>query len=356
MGFLGEKRMSSIPICLASDNCVPAHPLIVQSVVEANQGSAPSYGADQWTQKAEQVIQKVFKTDCKVCIVPSGTGSNVLALKIACQRHESIICTDIAHIHYQESGAVESIVGCKLLTIPHSNGKVTPEGIEKKLKRERSCGKHGTCPRVLSITQPTEVGTVYSVEELKEIANVCKENDLLLHMDGSRLYHAAVRLHVGLDEIVTASHLDLLSLGGTKNGLMSAESLLIFNPNLYAGSDHLQKQTLQLVSKQRYLSAQYHPFFQGGLWRSLAKQANQKAQEIAALIEETPSLALSYPVETNQIFFTAPAPWIPLIQGHIFCYVWNEEKNQIRWITSWNTSEEDVKNVKRALAEVSQYA
>jgi threonine aldolase len=345
--------MSKNKICLASDNWTCAHPLVIKSIVEANEGYAPSYGSDLWTEEAQQLIQKVFKSDCKVFIVPTGTGANVLALKLACRRHESTICTDIAHIQYQESGAAESIVGCKLLTVAHCNGKVTPEAIQRKLKSERAFGKHSTSPRVLSITQPTEVGTVYNLDELKNLSKLCKEEGLLLHMDGSRLYNAAVHLNIGLHEIVTATNLDLLSLGGTKNGLMGAESLLIFNPELHEGSDHLHKQTLQLLSKQRYLSAQYKPFFQNDLWHSLAKQANQKAQEIASSIKTIPHLALSYPVETNQIFFTAPASWIPLIQEKIFCYPWDKDRNEIRFITSWNTSEEDVKNVKLALDEVS---
>ncbi len=286
-------------------------------------------------------------------MVTTGTGANVLALKLACRRHESTICTDIAHIQYQESGAAESIVGCKLLTVPHQSGKVTPQTLLKKLKSERAFGKHSTVPRVLSITQPTEIGTVYTLEELKRLSVLCKEEGLLLHMDGCRLYNAAVSLQMDLGEIVAAAGVDLLSLGGTKNGLMGAESLLIFNPSLYEGSDHLQKQTLQMLSKQRYLSAQYIPFFQNDLWYSLAKQANDQAREIASFLQTIPHLAISYPVETNQIFFTAPACWIPHIQEKIFCYLWDNDKNEIRFITSWNTSDEEVNRVKQALTEVS---
>ena len=306
-------------INLASDNWAPAHPLIIKAIAEANEGSVPSYGSDPWTEEAQQLIQDIFRSKFKVLMVPTGTGSNIFALKLSCRGHESVICTDIAHIQYQESGAAESIVGCKLLTVPHREGKLTGEIVLKKLKRERAFGKHSTSPRVLSITQPTEVGTVYSLEELKSLSKICKEENLLLHMDGSRLYNAAVSLEIGLHEMVNTIHLDILSLGGTKNGLIGAESLLIFNTALHEGSDHLQKQSLQLLSKMRYLSAQYIPFFKNDLWHSLAKQANQKAQEIASIIKATTHLSLSYPVETNQIFFTAPASWIPLIQEKIFC-------------------------------------
>jgi threonine aldolase len=343
-------------ICLASDNFTTVHPAIIDAILEANKGYAPSYGSDVWTAEAEELIRHAFKSSPKVFMLPNGTGTNVLALKLACKRHESVICTDIAHIQYQESGAAESLVGCKLLTVPHQEGKITPEGITRKLKTERAFGKHSTSPRVLSITQPTEVGTVYTLEELKALSKLCKEEHLLMHIDGSRLYNAAVALKTDLSEIAQAASLDILSLGGTKNGLMCAESLLIFNPTLQEGADHLHKQNLGLMSKMRYLSAQYIPFFKNKLWYTLAKHANQKAQEVAVLVQATPHLSLSYPIETNQIFFTSPPSWMTPIQDKILCYPWDRERNEVRFITSWNTTEQDVQNIKSALSEISSHA
>ena len=340
-------------IYLASDNWSPAHPLVMQAVSEANKAYAPSYGMDQWTQVAQQIIQENFKKPCKIFIIPTGTGANIFGLKLACRTYESIICTDISHIQYQESGAAEAVIGCKLLTVPHNQGKATPAAILKKIKTERAFGKHSTSPRVLSIAQPTEVGTIYTLEELKSLSELCQSENLLFHIDGSRLYNAAVSLQISLHEMIAYIQLDLLSLGGTKNGLMNAEALLIFNPKLEAGSDYLQKQTLQLVSKMRYLSAQFIPFFTNQLWYTLALQANQKAQEIAAIIKTIPHLKLSHEVQTNQIFFTAPFTWIPLIQEKIFCYVWDQFKNEIRLITSWNTSEDDINNLRLCLNEIA---
>ncbi len=339
---------------LASDNWSPVHPMAMKALIEANEGYAPSYGSDDYTSKAQKIIQDSLGAECRVLMMPTGTGANIVALKLACKRHESVICTDIAHIHYQESGAAESIIGCKLLTVPHSNGKITPPSILKKLRSERAFGQHSTSPRVLSLAQPTEVGTVYTLDELAALSNLCKEETLLFHIDGSRLYNAAASLKVSLEEIVRSSQVDILSLGGTKNGLMGAEALVIFNSDLYEGSDHLQKQTLQLMSKMRYLSAQYLALFKDRLWQDLAEHANQKAQEIAAIIKEIPQLALSYPVESNQIFFTAPQTWIPQIEEKIFCYTWDLEKREMRFISSWNTSEQDVKEVRTALIEISR--
>jgi threonine aldolase len=353
---LGMSNLRSTQkICLASDNWAPAHPSILKAVMDANQGFSPSYGADSWTEQVDKEIQRVFNSSCKVFVVPTGTGANILALKIACQRYSSVICTDIAHIHYQESGAAESIVGCKLLTVPHVGGKITKEGILKKLKSERAFGKHSTHPQVLSIAQPTEVGTVYTLEELGILSKLCKEENLLFHIDGSRLYNAVVSLCCPLHEMTEAANVDLLSLGGTKNGLMGAEALLIFNPHLIEGSDHLHKQTLGLLSKMRYLSAQYLPFFQDGLWNTLAHEANRKARQIAAIIAHTPHLLLSYPVESNQIFFIAPQSWIPLIQEKVFCYPWDIEKGEVRFIASWNTSEQDIERLKAIFSEICHH-
>ncbi len=344
--------MHKSKVCLASDNWSPAHPLIVKAVMEANVGSASPYGCDAWTEAAQNLIQKAFQGTGRVFIVPNGTGANIFALRLCCKPYESIICTDIAHIEYQESGAAEAVIGCKLITVPNQEGKVTPAGIRTKLKRERAFGKHATSPRVLSITQPTEVGTVYTLQELEALAKLCEEENLLLHIDGSRLYNAAVHLDASLQEIAEAAQVDVLSLGGTKNGLMGAEAVVIFHPDLQPGSDHLQKQTLQLLSKMRYLSAQFIPFFHNDLWHILATQANQKAGEIASVIQSVPGLTLSAPVQTNQIFFTAPPSWIPLIQEKIACYLWDGEKNEIRFISSWNTSEQDVATVRAIFSTI----
>lgn len=338
--------MTQKKIHLASDNWAPAHPLILEAITKANEGYASAYGSDPWTKEAETLLKDTFPTLCKAFIVPNGTGANVFGLKLGCRRHQSVVCSDIAHIYTQESGSAESIVGCKLLPVSHQEGKITPHALLKKIQHERAVGLHSTSLRVLSITQPTEIGTIYTLDELTALSTVCQQEQLLIHIDGSRLYNAAVALDCSLHDFITASKAALLSLGGTKNGLLGVESLLIFNQELQEGSEHIHKQTLQLLSKMRYLSAQYIPFFKNKLWHEMAAHANQKAQEIAVIISKIPQLSLSCPVKTNQIFFTAPSAWIPMIQEKIACYIWDQEKNEIRLVTSWNTSEEDIMGVK----------
>jgi len=341
-------------ICLASDNCSPAHPLVIQAIVDANEGFAASYGPDRWTEKAIDLIRTSMGAPCRVFMVPTGTGGNVLGLLLACHRYESVVCTDIAHIHYQESGSAEAIVGCKLLTVPHEMGKIRPDHVIQKLRSERAFGKHSTSPRVLAITQPTEIGTVYTLSELKSLGKLCHDENLLLHMDGSRLYNAAVALKAELHDIVLAARIDTLALGGTKNGLVGAEALVVFNDTLILGSEHLHKQTLQLLSKMRYLSAQYIPFLTKKLWSTLAQAANLRAQEIASVISKIPEVSLSYPVETNQVFFTVPFEWILPIQEKISCMLWDGAINQLRFVASWNTSAEDVKGVEAIFAVLAK--
>lgn len=338
----------------ASDNWAPAHPQILKAIHDANEGYAPAYGGDAWTEKAQKVIQDAFKSNCKVFIVPTGTGSNIFALKLACRAHESVICTDSAHINYQETGASEAIIGCKLLSVPHQEGKLRPEAVLKKLKSERSFGKHSTSPRVVSIAQTTEVGTVYNLEELQSLSKLCKEEGLLFHIDGSRFYNALMHMQIEPHQFIEQVPIDILSLGGTKNGMLGAEALLIFNPEMHAASEYLQKQTLQLSSKMRYLSAQYLPFFHDKLWKNLAANANLRAQEIASVIRSIPHLTLSYPVDSNQVFFTLPEQWIPLLQEQVFCIPWDKEKNEVRLIASWNTSEQDIKEFQKILMAIAK--
>jgi threonine aldolase len=341
-------------IFLASDNTSPAHPNIIEYILKANQHHASSYGNDEWTQSASKLLAEVFKKTCKVLFVPTGTGANILSLKLMLKSHTSVICSDIAHIAVNETGAPEAVVGCKLLLIKSHHGKISAEDVLKVLKKERFSGKHATYPKVVSITQPTEVGTLYTLNELQALRELCSKESLFLNIDACRIYNAAAHMHVKLHEIIDAAKPDIISLGGTKNGLAFAEAVVIFNEDLYEGSDYLQKQTLQLLSKMRYLSAQYIPFFKDDLWHHLASHANKKAQEIVSILKSIPQITINHPVETNQIFFSIPPTWIPLIQKTISCYVWDESINEIRFIASWNTSDEDVSTVRSCFENIAK--
>jgi threonine aldolase len=329
-------------IFLASDNTSPAHPAILSYLLQVNEHHAPSYGLDFWTEKSSERIAEIFQRPCKVIFVPTGTGANVLSLKLMLKAHHSVLCSDIAHIAKSETGAAEAIVGCKLLQVKSHHGKITPEDALDTLNDERHSGKHGTLPTTLSITQSTEVGTIYHLEQLKALRNFCKEENLLLHIDACRIYNAAVSCNTDLKQMIDAAEPDIISLGGTKNGLLQAEAVVIFNRALYEGADHLQKQTLQLLSKMRYLSAQYIPFFENDLWKSLAAHANKQALHLATFLQSIPKVKINHPVETNQIFFSVPPSWIPLIQEKIACFVWNKPLNELRFITSWNTSDQEI--------------
>jgi len=341
-------------ICLASDNYAPVHPDVIEAILSCNTGPSVAYGDDPWTKKAIELIQHEFKNECKVLIVPNGTGANVLSLRICCQRYQSVLVSDISHIDHQESGAAEALVGCKLLKVASINGKIYPEAIKKRIEAEKAFGKHSSKPAVLSIAQSTEVGTVYTLAELEAISMLCKQENILLHIDGCRIFNASVYLNASLSEIIQVANPDIVSFGGTKNGLMGVESVLIFNKDLCDGADHLQKQSLQLLSKMRYASAQYIPFFKNKLWKSLAQNANDKAKKIADIIKNTKNMHLTHEVETNQIFFTVPCSWIHLIQEHVTCYLWNKEKNEIRFIASWNTTEEEIISLKTLFSKISR--
>lgn len=333
-------------IFLASDNTSPVHPKILEYILHINQHHAPSYGYDQITESATKLIAELFKKSCKVIFVPTGTGANILSLKLMLSSYHSVICSDIAHITKAETGAPEAVVGCKLLMAKSHHGKISAQEVLKVLQKERFSGKHATYPKALSITQPTEVGTIYTIHELQSLQDLCKKEDLLFHIDACRIYNAAAHLDVELHEIIHAASPDILSLGGTKNGLAFAEAVVIFNPNLYEGSDHLQKQTLQLLSKMRYLSGQFIPFFKDNLWHQLASHANKKALEIASILESLHQVTINHPVETNQIFFSVPPGWILSIKRTITCFVWDEKSHEIRFVTSWHTSDADVQAVR----------
>ena len=322
----------------ASDNNAGVHPRIMKALADANTGHCIAYGDDPYTAAAKEQFRKLFG-DCDVFFVFNGTGANVLSLQAMTQPFNSVICADTAHIHVDEGGAPERFTGCKMLFNPTPDGKLRIPDITRHL---HGIGfEHHAQPRVVSITQATEMGTVYTVDELREIADFSHANGLLLHVDGARVANAAAHLGVSFREMLSDTGVDILSFGGTKNGLMYGEAVALLNPALSMNFKYIRKQGMQLSSKMRYISAQFEEYLKDGLWLENARQSNRMAQ---LLYREVVSLgiAVTQKVEANEVFAILPPQMIEELQREFFFYVWDESRNEVRWVCSWDTTQDDI--------------
>jgi len=324
----------------ASDNNSGVHPLILQALIDANQEHAIGYGEDEMTIKADSIFRQVFGEDVQVCYVFNGTGSNAIALQALTRSYQSIICANTAHIYTDECGAPAKATGAVLNPVSTPNGKLTPELIEGEL---HGLGvQHHSQPQVISIAQSTEMGTVYTVEELKALCDFAHSRNLYVHMDGSRLANACAHLGVGLRELSHDCGVDILSLGGTKNGMMMGEAVVSFRPDLNESLVYLRKQSAQLYSKMRYLSAQYIAYFQDDLWLRNAKHSNAMAEYLADQLRNLPEVHLTQKVEVNSLYLILPQNVIKKMLEHYFFYMWNENTNEIRLVCSWDTTKPEV--------------
>ncbi len=324
----------------ASDNNAGVHPNILKAIEQANQGHVVGYGDDPYTQEAIALFKKEFGQDTEVFFVFNGTGANVLALSSATNSFNSIICADTAHIQVDECGAPEKLTGCKLLPVPSQKGKITPEGIKQYLHGFDF--EHHSQPRVISISQVTELGTVYAVEEIKAITTLAHEHGLLVHMDGARLANAAVALNLPFRDFTRDAGVDMLSFGGTKNGLLMGEAVLLFNPDLTKYTKYIRKQNMQLFSKMRFVGAQFLAYFKDELWKTNAQHANQMAKLLEREILKLGKVQLTQETEANGVFAIVPTEIIPKLQEEYFFYVWDESRSEVRWMTSFDTTEEDI--------------
>lgn len=342
----------------ASDNNSGVHPAVMDALGRANQGHVGAYGDDPWTLAAEEAFRHTFGPDARVFFVFLGTAANVLCLRALARSWESVVCASSAHINMDECGAPEQVAGCKLLDVNPSEvlatGKIGPGHVQPFLGIRGF--EHRTQPRVISITQSTELGTLYQPEEIRELSRFARENDLYLHMDGARLANAAAALGVGLAELTAHCGVDALSFGGTKNGLMYGEAVVFFNPALCEGFKYVRKQGMQLASKMRFLSAQFSALFEGGLWRENASHANAMARRLAGLAQEVPGVEISRPVETNHVFARMPLAAAHKMQEDYYFYVWDPDASEVRWMTAFDTSEEDVDGFVAALREAMKEA
>lgn len=330
------------PKTFASDNYAGVHPEVMQALLLANSGHRTSYGADEYTKRAEKKFRELFGDDIEVFFVYNGTGANVLGLRAMTRSFHSIICSDLAHINVDESTAPEKFLGCKLVTIPTTDGKIYPRDIEARIQRIDD--QHHPQARVISISQSTEYGTVYTTKEIEAIAEVAKKYALLLHMDGSRLANAAVKLQAGFRAFTRDAGVDVLSFGGTKNGLMFGEAVLFFTKELATDFKFIRKQGMQLHSKGRYLGAQFEALLTNDLWKRNAAHANAMASLLASELQKIPAIRITQSVDANGVFAIFPPAIIPALQNNHFFYVWNDKTAEVRLMCSFDTTEDDIKN------------
>ena len=324
----------------ASDNNAGVHPDILHALAAVNAGHEIAYGDDVYTTEVIQKMKKLFGDHSEIFFVFIGTAANVLGLSSVTQSYNSIITAETAHIHVDECGAPERFTGCKILTLDTPDGKLTVDLIRKHM---HGFGfEHHAQPKVISITQATELGTVYRPSEIREIADYAHENNLLLHMDGARISNAAVALNADFYEISGGAGVDVLSFGGTKNGMMYGEAVIFFNSELCTDFKYRRKQGMQLASKMRYISAQFGAFLENDLWKKNALHANQMAQKLFAAVKDIPGITITRPVEANAVFAIIPRDIIEKLQSEFFFYVWDEDTSEVRWMCSFDTTEEDI--------------
>jgi threonine aldolase len=325
----------------ASDNNAGVHPEIIDALKAANEGHVVAYGDDVFTARATKLFQKHFGRDVAVHFVFGGTGANVLGLSAITKSYQAIICAETAHVNVDECGAPEKFTGCKLLTIATPDGKLRVEQIKPLL---HGIGvEHHVQPAVITISQATEMGTVYTKKELKTLAGFAHERGMLLHVDGARLCNAAVSLGASLKEITADAGVDVLSFGGTKNGMMYGEAVVFFDPKLAADFKYIRKQGMQLSSKMRFIAAQFEAMLSGNLWRRGPEHANRMARLLASELAKAPQIKITQPVEANGVFAIIPPQYIPTLQKKYFFYVWNEEISEVRLMASFDSSEDDIR-------------
>jgi threonine aldolase len=334
----------------ASDNSATIHPDVLAAIARVNVGHAFGYGHDAYTQRVEAMFAEQFGGDARAYFVFNGSAANVLSLRAACRPWQAVIAAETGHLNVDECGAPEAIAGVKLLTLPGQDGKLTPEMVRTKISRLGD--EHAVQPRVVSISQCTELGTIYTPQEIAELAELAHANGLILHVDGARLSNAAAALALPLRALSADVGVDILSFGGTKNGLLGAEAVVVLAPGLADGFEYLRKQSLQLASKMRFLAAQFEALLSDELWRRCAENANAMAQRLAAAVHDVPGLRITRPVETNAVFATLPRPAIEALQERFAFYVWDEAADEVRWMCSWDTTGEDVDVFAGAVGEV----
>lgn len=335
-----------------SDNHAGVHPRILQSLHEANNEHAPAYGTDEWTERAQLLFREQFGPQAQTFFVFNGTAANVTALRALSKPHQSVFCSDVAHINVDECGAPEYLAGCKLIPLPSINGKISVHDMERAYIRRGD--QHYSQTQVLSITQPTELGTTYSLEEMQSLIAWAKSKKMYVHIDGARLSNAAFTLGKSLKEITTDLGVDVVSFGGTKNGLMMGEAVVFLNKDLAADFKYIRKQSCQLPSKTRFIACQFEAYFKEDLWRDIAAHSHRMALYLYESCQNIPGIHLRERPQSNAVFATIPSTWIKPLREHYFFYVWDENTFECRWMTSWDTQKQDIDGFVKLLKELAR--
>lgn len=332
-----------------SDNHSGVSPEVIEAIAKANTEHALAYGDDEYTQRLEALVKATFGEQARIYLVFNGTGANVLSIDAMCRSHEAVVCAETAHINVDECGAPQRIVGCRLLTVDTPDGKLTPALVKTRL---HGFGfEHHSQPKAISISQPTELGTLYTKEEIKALADLAHSYNMYLHIDGARLANAAVALGCSFREMTTDLGVDALSFGGTKNGLLMGESCVLLNPALDVDMKYRRKQMTQLASKMRFMAAQMICYLESGIWRRNAEHSNAMAQLLRSEVEKVEGVKIMYPVQVNSVFAQLPTAVWHRLQERYFFYDWDEAADVVRWMCSFDTTEEDIHSFVNALKE-----
>lgn len=333
-----------------SDNTSGVHPRIMDALNRANVGAACPYGDDPWTAEAVECFKSRFGDDIDVFFVPLGTGANVLGFNSMLRSWNAILCSDMAHTHTTESGAVEAVIGCKMIPIPSVHGKIMAEDIPPRLHTLGS--QHQSQPRVVALTQATEVATLYTVEEIRAITDTAHRHGLFVHMDGARIANATAALGDNVRALTRDLGVDVLTFGGTKNGMMMGEAVVFFNRECARDFMTMRKQCLQLASKMRFFSAQFIEYFKDDLWLENARHANSMARLLADSVADLPHVTLAHPVEINGVFANMQPEHIAALQQDYAFHEVDPVAHTVRWMLSFNTSEEQVMTFVEAIKKL----
>ena len=326
-----------------SDNHSGVHPELLNSIIAHNEGHAPSYGTDESSVRAIAQFKKHFGPQTEVFLVFNGTASNTIALRFLTKRHESVICSENSHLHMDECGAPELFVG-KLITVKAHEGKMRLADLKVSLQRRGD--QHYSQSRVVSITQPTELGTCYSLQEIKEICDWAHAEGMKVHIDGARLTNALVTLNCTFKEMTTDLGVDIVSFGGTKNGLMMGEAVLVLAPDLVAEAKvqlkYIRKQMAQLPSKTRFIACQFERYLESDLFLDIAKHSCAMAQKLYESASQVRGVEVTAARQSNAVFAKIPKAWVKPLKEKYFFYVWDEHTFECRWMTSWDTTAAEI--------------